>query len=192
MVTFVDARPRKSEYKRFNIKSVTGPDDYASMKEIVLRRYKRVQKEGSQAPDLILIDGGKGQLNAALEALDEIGYRDAADVAGLAKRLEEVYLPGNSGPVMIPKKSSALKLLQQARDEAHRFAITFHRNKRGKRTLKTELTDIEGIGESRAKQLLREFGSVKEIKRADLETLQSFLGKKTGEAVFEYFNSNDS
>jgi excinuclease ABC subunit C len=192
MVTFVDARPRKSEYKRFNIKSVTGPDDYASMKEIVLRRYKRVQKEGSQAPDLILIDGGKGQLNAALEALDEIGYRDAADVAGLAKRLEEVYLPGNSGPVMIPKKSSALKLLQQARDEAHRFAITFHRNKRGKRTLKTELTDIEGIGESRAKQLLKEFGSVKEIKRADLETLQSFLGKKTGEAVFEYFNSNDS
>ncbi|NBB76812.1 MAG: excinuclease ABC subunit C [Bacteroidetes bacterium] len=192
MVTFVDARPRKSEYKRFNIKSVTGPDDYASMKEIVRRRYKRVQKEGSQAPDLILIDGGKGQLNAALEALDEIGYRDAADVAGLAKRLEEIYLPGNSGPVMIPKKSSALKLLQQARDEAHRFAITFHRKKRGKRTLKTELTDIEGIGESRAKQLLKEFGSVKEIKRADLETLQSFLGKKTGEAVFEYFNSEGS
>ena len=192
MVTFVDARPRKSEYKRFNIKSVTGPDDYASMKEIVLRRYKRVQKEGGQAPDLILIDGGKGQLNAALEALDEIGYRDAADVAGLAKRLEEVYLPGKSGPVMIPKKSSALKLLQQARDEAHRFAITFHRKKRGKRTLKTELTNIEGIGESRAKQLLKEFGSVKEIKRADLETLQSFLGKKTGKAVFEYFNSNGS
>lgn len=187
MVTFVDAKPRKSEYKRFNIKTVEGPDDFASMKEIVSRRYFRVKKEKQQPPDLILIDGGKGQLNAALEALREIDFLDHVEVAGLAKRLEEVFLPGKSDPVMIPKTSPALKLLQSARDEAHRFAITFHRKKRGKRTLKTELTEIEGIGEKRAKELLKHFGSVKKVKESNLETLQNFLGKKTGEAVYQHF-----
>ncbi len=187
MVCFVDAKPRKSEYKRFNIKTVEGPDDFASMKEIVARRYSRVKKEKQQPPDLILIDGGKGQLNAALEALREIDFLDHVEVAGLAKRLEEVYLPGKSDPVMIPKTSPALKLLQSARDEAHRFAINFHRQKRGKRTLKTELTEIDGIGEKRAQELLKHFGSVKKVKESDLETLQNFLGKKTGEAVYQHF-----
>ncbi|MCC5913448.1 MAG: excinuclease ABC subunit C [Balneolaceae bacterium] len=187
MVCFVDAKPRKSEYKRFKIKTVTGADDYASMKEIVIRRYSRVKREKLQPPDLILIDGGKGQLNAALDGLREIGFEGECDVAGLAKRLEEVFLPGQVGPVMIPKSSSSLKLLQRARDEAHRFAITYHRKKRSERTLKTELTDIKGIGEKRAAELLREMGSVSRIKEASLETLQEIAGSSAGKKVYDYF-----
>ncbi|PKD45067.1 excinuclease ABC subunit UvrC [Rhodohalobacter barkolensis] len=186
MVCFVDGQPRKSEYKRFKIKTVTGADDFASMKEIVRRRYSKVKKEKLQVPDLILIDGGKGQLNAALEALDEIEFRDACDVAGLAKRLEEVFLPGKFDPIMIPKTSSALKLLQRARDEAHRFAITYHRQKRSKRTLKTELTEIDGVGDKTAQKLLKEFGSVNQIKKENLETLQELLGEKLGERVHSH------
>ncbi len=191
MVCFVDAKPRKSEYKRFKIKTVTGPDDYASMKEIVKRRYSKIKKEKLQPPDLILIDGGKGQLNAALDALREIDFEDECEVAGLAKRLEEVFLPGKSDPVMLPKISPALKLLQTARDEAHRFAINYHRKRRSHRTLQTELTQIHGIGEKKAEELLKHFGSVKKIKESDLETLQSFLGKKTGESVHSFFSSKN-
>lgn len=186
MVCFVDGQPRKSEYKRFKIKTVTGADDFASMKEIVKRRYTKVKKEKLQVPDLILIDGGKGQLNAALEVLDEIEFRDACNVAGLAKRLEEVFLPGKFDPIMIPKTSSALKLLQRARDEAHRFAITYHRQKRSKRTLKTELTEIDGVGDKTAQKLLKEFGSVNQIKKENLETLQELLGEKLGERVHSH------
>ncbi|MEX2436198.1 MAG: excinuclease ABC subunit UvrC [Balneolaceae bacterium] len=188
MVCFVDSQPRKSEYKKFRIKTVEGPDDFASMKEIVKRRYQRVKKEKLQPPDLILIDGGKGQLNAALEALKEIDFLGHSDVAGLAKRLEEVFIPGKADPVMIPKTSSSLKLLQRARDEAHRFAITYHRDKRKKRTLKTELTEIEGVGEKTANRLLQKFGSVKKIKEADRELLISEIGNKTGESVYRFFH----
>ncbi|MBO6586118.1 MAG: excinuclease ABC subunit C [Gracilimonas sp.] len=188
MVCFVDARPRKSEYKRFNIKTVEGPDDFASMKEVLTRRYSRVQKEGQHIPDLIIVDGGKGQLSSAVEALKEIDFYGECEIIGLAKRLEEVFLPGMSDPIMIPKKSSALKLLQQARDEAHRFAITFHRKKRSKRTVKTELLDIDGVGEKTAQKLLMEFGSVKKIKKAKKEELQFNLGKVLGEKVYNYFN----
>ncbi|MEX1063165.1 MAG: excinuclease ABC subunit UvrC [Balneolaceae bacterium] len=187
MVCFVDAKPRKSEYKRFHIKNVIGADDYASMKEVVKRRYLRVRDQGLQAPDLIVIDGGKGQLNAALEALEEIGYEHAGEVVGLAKRLEELFLPGKTEPVMIPKTSSALKLLQQARDEAHRFAINFHKSKRSKRIVQTELTGIEGVGEKTARELIRSFGSVKEISSAALEELQDKAGIKRGESVYNYF-----
>ena len=187
MVCFVDAKPRKSEYKRFNIKTVVGPDDFASMKEILIRRYSKVMKEGLQVPDLIVVDGGKGQLSSAIEALEEIGFYGECEIIGLAKRLEEVFLPGRSESVMIPKKSTALKLLQQARDEAHRFAITFHRQKRSKRTLSTELTEIEGIGEKTSNELLRKFGSVKKIKEVQLEELQELIGKKSGERVYNYF-----
>lgn len=190
MVCFVDGQPRKSEYKRFKIKTVTGADDYASMKEIVKRRYSKVKKEKLHAPDLILIDGGKGQLNAALDALEEIDFRDASDVAGLAKRLEEVFLPQKAEPVMIPKTSSALKLLQRARDEAHRFAITYHRQKRSKRTLKTGLTEIEGVGEKTAQKLLKAFGSVDQIRKADKESLQKELGEKLGERVYRHFKES--
>ncbi|MCP9290061.1 excinuclease ABC subunit UvrC [Gracilimonas sediminicola] len=188
MVCFVDAKPRKSEYKRFNIKTVEGPDDFASMKEVLTRRYSRVQKEGQHIPDLIIVDGGKGQLSSAVEALKEIDFYGECEIIGLAKRLEEVFLPGMSDPIMIPKKSSALKLLQQARDEAHRFAITFHRKKRSKRTVKTELLDIDGVGEKTAQKLLMEFGSVKKIKKAKKEELQFNLGKVLGEKVYNYFH----
>jgi excinuclease ABC subunit C len=187
MVSFVDAKARKSEYKRFNIKTVVGPDDFASMREILQRRYGRLQKEGAQIPDLIVVDGGKGQLSAAVEALKEIGFYGECDLIGLAKRLEEVFVPGRPEPFMIPKKSPALKLLQQARDEAHRFAITFHRKKRSKRTLTTELTDIEGVGDKTAVNLLKEFGSVKAIKKAELSTLKEVAGAKTGEKIYNHF-----
>jgi len=189
MVTFVDGKPKKSGYKKFRIKTVSGPDDFASMKEVIKRRYSRLKAEKSQPPDLILVDGGKGQLNAALAVLREINYLENCDVAGLAKRLEEVFLPGKSDPVMIPKTSPALKLLQLARDEAHRFAITYHRKKRGQRTIKTELTNIAGIGDKKAQKLLKHFGSVKKIKESNLETLQEFLGKKTGEMVYQSLHS---
>src|SRR6056297_905562 len=188
MVCFVDSKPRKSEYKRFKIKTVTGADDFASMKEIVMRRYKRVKKEKLQPPDLILIDGGKGQLNAAVQGLREIGFEGECEIAGIAKRLEEVFVPGKSAPYMIPKKSPALKLLQRARDEAHRFAITYHRQKRSKRTVKTELTEIDGIGEKTATDLIKIFGSVKQVKAAEKSLLQDAIGEKKGEQVYEYFN----
>jgi len=192
MVCFVDAQPRKTEYKRFNIKTVVGPDDFASMKEILTRRYSRVMKENEHIPDLIVVDGGKGQLSSAVEALQEIGFYGQVPIVGLAKRLEEIFLPGKSDPIMIPKTSSALKLMQQLRDEAHRFAITFHRNKRSKRTFRSELQDIPGIGEKTARDLIKHFGSVKKIKEATLEDVQSAIGKKTGQVVFEYFQVHHS
>ncbi|RNC85799.1 MAG: excinuclease ABC subunit C [Balneola sp.] len=187
MVSFVDAKPRKSEYKRFNIKTVQGPDDFASMKEILTRRYSAVMKDGLQIPDLIVVDGGKGQLSSAVEALKEIGFYGECEIIGLAKRLEEVFVPNRSEAYMIPKTSTALKLLQQARDEAHRFAITFHRKKRAKRTFVTELTEIEGVGEKTSQLLLKELGSVQEIKKADKEKLTELVGKKLGDKIYNYF-----
>ncbi|WP_445666068.1 excinuclease ABC subunit UvrC [Fodinibius sp. AD559] len=192
MVCFVDARPKKSEYKRFNIKTVEGPDDFASMKEVLSRRYKRVMDEKQQIPDLIVVDGGKGQLSSAVQALKEIGFYGECEIIGLAKRLEEVFVPGKSNPIMIPKKSSALKLLQKVRDEAHRFAVSFHRNKRSKRTIKTELTQIGGIGKKTAQQLLKEFGSVKSVQKAALKDLQAEIGEKTGQKVYQYFHNSSA
>lgn len=191
MVCFVDAKPRKNSYKRFHIKTVEGPDDFASMKEVVSRRYKRVMQEGEQIPDLIVVDGGKGQLNAAISALKEIGFYGECAIAGLAKRLEEVFVPDRSDPYMIPKTSSALKLIQNVRDEAHRFAINFHRNKRSKRTIKTELTEISGIGTKTAQKLLNIFGSVKNIKQSDEQQLQEAVGEKTGSGVYNYFQDQE-
>jgi len=192
MVCFVDARAKKSEYKRFNIKTVEGPDDFASMKEVLSRRYKRVMDEKQQIPDLIVVDGGKGQLSSAVDALKEIDFYGECEIIGLAKRLEEVFVPEKSAAIMIPKKSSALKLLQKVRDEAHRFAVSFHRNKRSKRTIKTELTQISGIGKKTAQQLLKEFGSVKSVQNATLEDLQEEIGKKTGQKVYKYFHKPSS
>jgi len=190
MICFVDAKPRKSEYKRFHIKTVEGPDDFASMKEVIRRRYSRVKKEKQQVPDLIVVDGGKGQLSSAVNALQEIDFYGESEIVGLAKRLEEVFLPGKKDPVMIPKTSSALKLLQQVRDEAHRFAISFHRKTRSKRTLKTELTEIPGVGEKTAQKLLNHFGSVKKVKEADKGEIQAEIGTKTGEDVYEFFKNS--
>lgn len=190
MVVFVDGKPKKSEYRKFKIKSVTGPDDFASMREIIRRRYSRVQREGLEMPDLIMVDGGKGQLSSALEVLNELGLKDQP-IIGLAKRLEEVFVPGKPEAELIPKTSTGLRLLQQLRDEAHRFAITFHRSLRTKRTLQTELDLIEGIGKKRAKELLEVFGSVQGVKFATQEQIAEVVGEKVAGKIAEYFGSDE-
>jgi len=236
MVVFVDGRPKKSEYRKFMIRSVEGPNDFQSMREVVQRRYVRMLETHAPFPDLIMVDGGKGQLSAAVEILEQLGLRQkpthvvgiqsgpvatftgsattagentmpsqAAEgaggvaqqekfhipVIGLAKRLEEVFVPEASDPQSIPKTSSGLKLLQQIRDEAHRFAITYHRTVRSKRTLQTELDLIAGVGKKRAKQLLEVFGSVQGVKFATLEQLVELVGGKIAEKIKEYFNGSE-
>lgn len=177
MVRFVNGKPDKKGYRHFNIKTVTGPDDFASMKEIVLRRYSRLTTEGLSLPNLILIDGGKGQLSSACEALKEIGIYGQVPIAGIAKKLEEIYYPEDSLPLLINKKSQGLRLLQFIRDEAHRFAITFHRQKRSKTFLNTELEELKGVGKKTQEKLLNHFKSVKKIKEASLEELEKIVGK---------------
>ncbi|MBI5473275.1 MAG: excinuclease ABC subunit C [Ignavibacteriae bacterium] len=186
MVVFVDGKPKKSEYRKFKIRSVVGPDDFASMREVVERRYARVLNEGSEMPDLIMVDGGKGQLSSAMEVLNKLGIQ-SQPIIGLAKRLEEVFLPEKSEPELIPKSSSGLRLLQQVRDEAHRFAITYHRSLRAKRTLQTELDLIEGIGKKRAKELLEAFGSVQGVKFATQGQIAEVVGEKVASKIAEYF-----
>ena len=188
MVVFVDGKPKKSEYKKFIIKEVEGPDDFASMQEVIRRRYKRLLENKDQLADLIIVDGGKGQLSSAVEILDSLGIKQY-NIIGLAKRLEEVFFPENSEPESIPKTSSGLKLLQQIRDEAHRFAITFHRQRRSKRTITTELTEIKGIGKATAYTLLSELGSVEKIKNSNTETLSKIVGNKKAQLVREYFKN---
>ncbi len=188
MVVFEDGKPKKSLYRKFIIKSVEGPDDFSSMREVIERRYTRLKDESQPLPDLIMVDGGKGQLSSAVEILDSLGFTNY-NIIGLAKRLEEVFLPNNSDPELIPKTSSGLKLLQQVRDEAHRFAITFHRERRSKRTIKSELTDIKGIGTSIAKKLLEIFGSVDSIKKAASDDIVKVIGKKKTELLLLYFNN---
>ncbi len=187
MVSFVDGQSRKSSYKRFHVKSVKGPDDFASMREVITRRYRRVKQEGSQIPDLIVIDGGKGQLTSAVAAFKESGLEGDIPVIGLAKRLEEIFFPGSSDPVTIPKSSSSLKLLQRIRDEAHRFAIQFHRDVRSSKTFRSELQDISGIGKITADKLLRHFGSVSEIMKQDHESLKAIVGKKAANTILTHF-----
>lgn len=177
MVRFVNGKPDKKGYRHFNIKTVTGPDDFASMKEIVLRRYSRLTTEGLPLPDLILIDGGKGQLSSACEALKEIGIYGQIPIAGIAKKLEEIYYPEDPLPLLINKKSQGLRLLQFIRDEAHRFAITFHRQKRSKTFISTELEELKGVGKKTQEKLLNHFKSVKKIKEASLEELEKIVGK---------------
>jgi excinuclease ABC subunit C len=190
MVVFEDGKPKKSHYRKFIINSVEGPDDFQSMREVIYRRYSKLKEENTPLPDLIMVDGGKGQLSSAIEILDQLGFVKY-NIIGLAKRLEEVFFPGNSEPESIPKTSSGLKLLQHIRDEAHRFAITFHRNRRSKRTIKTELTDIKGIGPSSAETLLRELGSLAAVKNADNDTLIKLIGKKKTDILIEYFSNNN-
>ncbi len=187
MVVFEDGKPKKSLYRKFIIKTVEGPDDFSSMREVIERRYSRLLEENQLLPDLIMVDGGKGQLSSAVEILDKLGFKNY-NIIGLAKRLEEVFFPENSDPELIPKTSSGLKLLQQVRDEAHRFAITFHRKRRSKRTIKTELTEIPGIGQATANSLLKNFGSVDAIKNLPFDEIASFIGKKKAELLNSYFN----
>lgn len=178
MVRFVDGKPDKKGYRHFNIKTVTGPDDFASMKEIVGRRYKRIMEEEGEYPQLIIVDGGKGQLSSACEALQELGLYGKIPIVGIAKRLEEIYYPEDPLPLLVSKKSPALLLIQRIRDEAHRFAITFHRLKRSKNTFVTEIEEIPGIGKKTADKLLAHFKSVKKIKEASVEELTELVGEK--------------
>ncbi|MBW7887970.1 MAG: excinuclease ABC subunit C [Bacteroidetes bacterium] len=193
MVVFVDGKPKKSEYRKFKIRSVAPNEvnDFASMKEVIYRRYKRVQEENLELTDLIMVDGGKGQLSSALESLKELNLENHP-IISLAKRLEEVFVPHESEPVSIPKTSSSLRLLQQIRDEAHRFAITFHRSLRDKRTLQTELELIKGIGKKRAQELLEVFGSVQGVKFATREQLIEAVGEKVTEKILENFSMDES
>ena len=186
MVVFVDGKPKKSLYRKFIIKSVEGVDDFASMREVIQRRYSKLKEENEPLPELIMVDGGKGQLSSAVEILNELGFKDY-NIIGLAKRLEEIFFPSNPEAQTIPKTSSSLKLLQHLRDEAHRFAITFHRERRSKRTFKTELTEIKGIGMKAAEKLLTHFKSVNEIKKQSEEELAKVVGKAKAKLIVEYF-----
>lgn len=186
MVVFVDGKPKKNLYRKFIIKTVEGPDDFLSMQEVIGRRYSKLLEQNEALPDLIMVDGGKGQLSSAVEILNKLQIKNF-NIIGLAKRLEEVYFPGNSEPESIPKTSSGLKLLQQVRDEAHRFAITFHRKRRSKRTIKTELTDIKGVGNLTAQKLLKEFGSLASVRNSELDAIAKIVGMKKAKLLNDYF-----
>jgi excinuclease ABC subunit C len=189
-VVFKDAKPSKKDYRHFNIKTVDGPDDFASMEEVIYRRYKRLLEENLPLPQLIIIDGGKGQLSSSLKSLDKLGLRGEITIIGVAKKLEEIYFPEDSIPLYLDKKSESLKLIQHLRNEAHRFGITHHRNQRSKGAIKTELSEIEGIGFKTAQQLLWKFKSVARIKKSTLKELEDTISKKRAKIVFDYFTQN--
>ena len=187
MVVFKNGRPAKKDYRHFNIKTVEGPNDFASIEEVVFRRYKRMLEENQALPQLIIVDGGKGQLSSALKSLEKLGLRGKIGIIGIAKKLEEIYYPGDTLPLYLDKKSETLKLIQQLRDEAHRFGITHHRNKREKALISSQLENIENIGEKTILTLLRKFKSVNNIKVSTLEELQKVAGKSKGKIIFDYF-----
>ncbi len=190
-VVFRDAKPSKKDYRHFNIKTVEGPDDFASMKEVLTRRYTRMMTEGEPLPQLIVVDGGKGQLSAAVEALDEMGLRGVIAVVGIAKRLEEIYFPGDSVPLYIDKNSESLRVVQQLRDEAHRFGITHHRNRRSKGQIVSELDGIKGIGEKTSQELLTAFKSVKRLKETSESEIAKVVGPAKARLLVEYFNNKE-
>jgi len=189
-VVFKNGKPNKKEYRHYNIKTVEGPDDFASMEEVVYRRYKRLLEEEASLPQLIVIDGGKGQLSSAVKSLDLLGLRGEISIVGIAKRLEEIYFPGDSIPLYLDKRSESLKILQRARDEAHRFGITFHRQKRSKGSLNSKLDQIEGIGPATRDKLLAHFKSLKRIKEASKEAFEIVLGKQKGSKIYAALHSN--
>lgn len=189
MVVFKNGKPSKKDYRHYNIKTVEGPNDFASMEEIVYRRYKRLLEEKQSLPQLIMIDGGKGQLSAAMNSLEKLGLVGSVAIAGIAKRLEEIYFPGDPLPLYIDKKSPSLRLIQQLRDEAHRFAITFHRKKRDKATLRSELLDIKGISFKTAQKLLTHFHAVGKVKQAPPEELERVIGKAKATLIVNHFSN---
>ena len=184
-VVFREGKPFKKDYRHYNIKTVSGPDDFASMEEVVYRRYKRLLEEELALPQLIVIDGGKGQLSSAVKSLDALGLRGKISILGIAKRLEEIYFPEDSIPLYLDKKSETLKILQRARDEAHRFGISFHRNKRSQSSLGSELDKIPGVGPATRDQLLRHFKSVKRVKEGTQKEIVALLGPQKGEKIFK-------
>ncbi|MDE6009047.1 MAG: excinuclease ABC subunit UvrC [Muribaculaceae bacterium] len=191
-VVFRNGKPSKRDYRHFIIKTVEGPDDFASMKEVLHRRYSRMIAEGEPLPQLVVVDGGKGQLSAAVEAFDEMGIRGEVALVGIAKRLEEIYFPGDQFPLYIDKKSRSLQVIQALRDEAHRFGITHHRLRRSKGQVVSELDSIKGVGEVTAKTLMKTFKSVKRIREASLDDIVAAVGKSKGEIVYSHFHSEKS
>jgi excinuclease ABC subunit C len=192
MPVFIDGKPAKKEYRHFNVKTVVGPDDFATMEEVIYRRYSRVLEENLPMPQLIVIDGGKGQLGAAVISLRKLNLMGRVTVIGIAKRLEEIYFPGDSIPLYLDKRSETLKVIQHIRDEAHRFGITHHRNKRSRETFKTELSEIKGISEKTAQKLLTELKSVTRIKEATLAELVAIIGNAKANLVYEFFKQKVS
>ncbi len=189
-VVFKNGKPSKKDYRKFNIKTVEGPDDFASMEEVVFRRYRRLLEEDEPLPQLIIVDGGKGQLSSGVKALETLGLRGKIAIIGIAKRLEEIYYPGDSIPLYLDKKSETLKIIQHLRNEAHRFGITFHRNKRSSTALNTELENIPGIGEKTVVELLKNFRSLKRVKEASEESLASVIGKAKAAIIYKHYHSN--
>lgn len=187
-VVFKDGKPSKKDYRHFNIKTVDGPDDFASMEEVVYRRYKRLLDEGQSLPQLIVIDGGKGQLSSALKSIRCSRVKGANCNHWYAKRLEEIYFPGDSVPLYLDKKSESLKIIQQLRNEAHRFGITFHRKKRSQAAVVSELDSIEGIGDATRDVLLSHFKSVKRIKEASEEDLTAVVGPSKAKKIYTHFH----
>lgn len=188
-VVFKNAKPSKKDYRHFKIRSVVGPNDFASMEEIVFRRYKRMLDESEPLPQLVIIDGGKGQLSSAMKSIESLGLTGKFTVVGIAKKLEEIFFPGDSIPLYINKKSESLKLIQHCRNEAHRFAINFHRDVRSKNFIKTELTEIAGIGEKNAEKLLKAFGSIKNLKSKSIEDIAAEVGNVNAVKIVEYFKA---
>lgn len=191
MVCFINGKPEKKEYRHFNIKTVTGINDFASMKEVVYRRYKRQIEEGKSLPQLVIIDGGKGQLSAALESIEELGLRGSMTLVGLAKNQEELFFAGDTSSLQLSWNSDSLKLIRRIRDEVHRFGITFHRNKRSKSAISNELENIAGIGKSTADILLKQFRSVTKIKEQELDKLIETVGNSKAQIVYKYFHPQD-
>ena len=189
-VVFKDGKPSKADYRIFHPKTVVGPDDYKTMEEVIYRRYKRLLEEAEPLPQLILIDGGKGQLSSAVKSLKLLGLYGKITIIGIAKRLEEIYFPEDSIPLYLDKKSETLKILQRVRDESHRFGVKHHRTRRKNSTIKSELEEIPGIGEKTIELLLQKLKSVKRVKESNLETLEEILGKSKGKVVWNYFNSH--
>jgi excinuclease ABC subunit C len=189
-VVFKQAKPSKKDYRIFNVKTVEGPDDFATMQEVVYRRYKRLQDENQELPQLIIVDGGKGQLSSAVESLKQLDLYGKIPIVGIAKRLEEIYFPEDSVPLYINKKSESLKLIQRMRDEAHRFGITHHRAKRSKNTLVSELTDINGIGEKTFELLLKKYRSVKKIKEVAEADLAEIIGPAKAALLVQHFQAS--
>ena len=189
-VVFKDGKPSKNDYRHFNVKTVDGPNDFATMKEAILRRYGRLLSENQPLPQLVVVDGGKGQLSSAVEALQELGIYGKLAIIGIAKRLEELYYPNDPLPLYIDKKSETLKVIQHMRDEAHRFGITHHRQRRDKGTLKTALTEIPGIGPAKAKLLLKEFKSVTRVKTASVDTLTPIVGKASADIIVQFYQGD--
>jgi excinuclease ABC subunit C len=188
-VVFKNAKPSKNDYRHFNIKTVTGPDDFSSMEEIVYRRYKRMIEEERSLPQLVIIDGGKGQLSSAMKSIDKLGLRQKITVIGIAKKLEEIYFPGDSVPIYLDKNTISLKIIQQLRNEAHRFGINFHRDKRSADMIKSDLDQINGIGPKTKEVLLKHFGSVEKVRNSSREELENIIGPAKTAVLLEYFTN---